>query len=96
MIDVGAKTVCFACDECGIHEQVERRIQVARELGENLQYEFNMMEHDKFLMQELYSRPCNMFNVGAMMPWMDYTPRTLEQVELLSNGWKIESVGKNE
>lgn len=55
-----------------------------------------MMEHDKFLMQELYSRPCNMFNVGAMMPWMDYTPRTLEQVELLSNGWKIESVGKNE
>ena len=59
-------------------------------------FEFNMMEHDKFLMQELYSRPCNMFNVGAMMPWMDYTPRTLEQVELLSNGWKIESVGKNE
>lgn len=31
-------------------------------------FEFNMMEHDKFLMQELYSRPCNMFNVGAMMP----------------------------
>ena len=59
-------------------------------------FEFNMMEHDKFLMQELYSRPCSMFNVGAMMPWMDYTPRTLEQVELLSNGWKIESVGKNE
>ena len=22
MIDVGAKNVCFACDECGIHEQV--------------------------------------------------------------------------
>ena len=39
MIDVGAKTVCFACDECGIHEQVERRMQVARELGENLQYD---------------------------------------------------------
>ena len=62
----------------------------------NNSFEFNMMEHDKFLMQELYSRPCSMFNVGAMMPWMDYTPRTLEQVELLSNGWKIESVGKNE
>ena len=30
MIDVGAKTVCFACDECGIHEQVERRMQVAQ------------------------------------------------------------------
>lgn len=21
-----------------------------------------------------------MFNVGAMMPWMDYTPRTLDQI----------------
>ena len=39
MIDVGAKSVCFACDECGIHEQIERRMQVARELGENLQYD---------------------------------------------------------
>lgn len=34
MIDVGAKTVCFACDECGIHEQVERRMQVARTFDE--------------------------------------------------------------
>lgn len=57
-------------------------------------FEFNMMEHDKFLMSELYTRPCQMFNVGAMMPWMDYTPRTLEQIELLSSGWKLESVGK--
>ena len=39
MIDVGAKSVCFVCDECGIHEQIERRMQVARELGENLQYD---------------------------------------------------------
>lgn len=43
-------------------------------------FEFNMMEHDKFLMQELYTRPCNMYNVGAMMPWMDYTPRTLDEI----------------
>ena len=56
-------------------------------------FEFNMMEHDKFLMQELYSRPCNMFNVGAMMPWMDYTPRTLDQIELLSSGYKAEAGG---
>lgn len=47
-------------------------------------------------MKELYDRPCQMFNVGAMMPWMDYTPRTLEQIELLSSGWKAEDVGKNE
>lgn len=47
-----------------------------------------MMEHAKFLMQELYSRPCHMFNAGAMMPWMDYTPRTLDEIELLSSGWR--------
>ena len=43
-------------------------------------FEYNMMEHTKFLMKELYDRPCNMFNVGAMMPWMDYTPRTLNEI----------------
>lgn len=39
MIDVGAKSVCFACDECGIQEQIEHRMQVACELGKNLQYD---------------------------------------------------------
>lgn len=43
-------------------------------------FEYQMMEHDKFLMRELYDRPCQMFNVGAMMPWMDYTPRTLDEI----------------
>lgn len=43
-------------------------------------FEWNMTEHDKYLMQELYGRPCQMFNVGAMMPWMDYTPRTLDEI----------------
>lgn len=43
-------------------------------------FESKMMEHDKFLMTELYGRPCNMFNVGAMMPWMNYTPRTLDEI----------------
>jgi calcineurin-like phosphoesterase family protein len=51
-------------------------------------FEAHMMEHDKYLIQELYGHKCNMFNVGVMMPWMDYTPRTLEQIEMLSNGWK--------
>lgn len=36
--------------------------------------------HTKFLMQELYGKPCLMYNVGAMMPWMDYTPRTLDEI----------------
>ena len=39
MIDVGAKSVYFACDECGICEQLERRLQVAHELGEDLQFD---------------------------------------------------------
>lgn len=43
-------------------------------------FEWHMMEHDKMLMRELYSHPCNMYNVGVMMPWMDYTPRTLNEI----------------
>lgn len=43
-------------------------------------FEWNMTEHDKYLMQELYGKQCLMFNVGAMMPWMNYTPRTLDQI----------------
>ena len=51
-------------------------------------FEANMMEHDRMLLEDLYCRKCNMFNVGAMMPWMDYTPRTLDEIELLSSGWR--------
>lgn len=47
-------------------------------------FEYQMMKHDKYLMEELYGRQCQMYNVGAMMPWMDYTPRTLD--EILTNG----------
>ena len=43
-------------------------------------FEHNMMEHDKLLMQDLYGKQCNMYNVGCMMPWMDYTPRTLDWI----------------
>ena len=44
-------------------------------------FEWNMMEHDKYLMKELYGKECRMYNVGAMMPYMNYTPRTLDQIE---------------
>jgi len=43
-------------------------------------FEHEMMEHDKYLMQELYGKQCQMFNVGAMMPYMDYTPRTIDEI----------------
>ena len=48
-------------------------------------FEANMMEHDRMLLEALYCRKCNMFNVGAMMPWMDYTPRTLDEIERRSS-----------
>jgi len=43
-------------------------------------FEYNMMEHTKLVMEQLYDRPCAMYNVGAMMPWMDYTPRSLDEI----------------
>lgn len=47
-------------------------------------FEYNMMEHDKYLMEELYEKPCNMYNVGAMVKYMNYTPRTLNEIVFAS------------
>ena len=55
-------------------------------------FEYNMMEHTKYLMKELYTKECEMYNVGAMMSYMDYTPRTLNEILLLANGYKEVSV----
>ena len=46
-------------------------------------FEWNMTEHQKRLMQDLYVRKdvCRMINAGAMLPYMAYTPRTLEELE---------------
>lgn len=43
-------------------------------------FEYNMMKRTKYLMEELYGKQCKMFNVGAMMSYMDYTPRTLDEI----------------
>lgn len=43
-------------------------------------FEYNMMENVKFQMKDLYDKECNMYNVGAMLPYMNYTPRTLDQI----------------
>ena len=59
-------------------------------------FEWNMMEHQRFLMEELYDRQCNMINIGAMMPWMDYTPRTLDEIENGYNLWRASRVTGNE
>ena len=43
-------------------------------------FEAHMMERIKKEMEDLYDKPCNMFNVGAMMGHMNYTPRTFEEI----------------
>ena len=43
-------------------------------------FEYGMMLHNRQLMEELYSTPCKMYNVGAMIDYMGYTPRTLDQI----------------
>lgn len=44
-----------------------------------------MTEHYKTAMEKL-RHSCEMYNVGAMMPWMDYTPRALDEILM---GWDI-------
>lgn len=57
-------------------------------------FEWNIMEHQRFLMEELYTRQCNMINVGAMMPYMDYTPRTLDEIEHGYALWRTFKAGE--
>ena len=45
-----------------------------------------MVEHFKKEMIELYDKECNMFNVGCMIEYMNYTPRTLDEILRLSEG----------
>ncbi len=46
----------------------------------HLSYEENIMQRIKYELKDLYNVPCNMYNVGVMMPYMNYTPRTLEEI----------------
>lgn len=57
-------------------------------------FEWNMTEHQRFLMEELYGKQCNMVNVGCMMPWMDYTPRTLNEIERGYIEWRSKNGGE--
>lgn len=43
-------------------------------------FEWNITERTKREMIELYDKECRMYNVGCMMSYMDYTPRTLEEI----------------
>ena len=43
-------------------------------------FEYNMIERMKYELIELYDKQYNMYNVGCMMPYMNYTPRTLKEI----------------
>lgn len=43
-------------------------------------FEWNMMQRVQYEMKSLYDKDSNMYNVGCMMTYMDYTPRTLEEI----------------
>lgn len=43
-------------------------------------FEWNMMERTQYEMTVLYDKQCNMINVGCMMTYMEYTPRTAEDI----------------
>ena len=50
-------------------------------------FEANIVEHSKQLIRKLYVRDdvCLAYNAGAMLPYMDYTPRTLDEILSASN-----------
>lgn len=43
-------------------------------------FEWNMMKQVQYEMRDLYERPSNMYNVGCMIDYMGYTPRTLKEI----------------
>jgi len=50
-------------------------------------FEWNMMKSIKREMKELYDKPCKMYNCGCMLDYINYTPRTLDEI-LEANGDK--------
>lgn len=43
-------------------------------------FEYELMEETKRRLIEKHGAMCQMYNVGCMMPYMDYTPRTLDEI----------------
>lgn len=42
--------------------------------------EWEIMEKTRKMIVEEFGQPCNMFNVGCMMEYMNYTPRTFKEI----------------
>lgn len=46
----------------------------------HMTYEWKLMEEHKKRVIEEFGKPFNAFNVGVMLPYMNYTPRTLDEI----------------
>lgn len=44
-------------------------------------HQWNVCENLKNELRQLQDLPMRMYNVGCMMEWMDYTPRTLQEIQ---------------
>ena len=52
----------------------------------HVSFEENMIQNFKLQMEELHEAPLKMANVGCMMPRINYTPRTLEEIFEITEG----------
>ena len=52
-------------------------------------FEWNMMKQIQYEMRDLYMKDCNMYNVGCMIDYMNYTPRTLDEIVKANKGEKV-------
>ena len=55
-------------------------------------FEWDMTERSKNIMVQA-GHNCEMYNAGAMMPWMDYTPKTLSGIWEGANTFYIRRMG---
>lgn len=46
----------------------------------HMSYEYNIIQYYQEQMRNLYLVKSNMYNVGSMMPYMNYVPQTLEEI----------------
>lgn len=54
----------------------------------HVSFEWNMMKQVQYEMKNLYGKDSRMYNVGCMVPGMDYTPRTLEEIKRIFDSQK--------
>lgn len=43
-------------------------------------WEYELIDNARLASIEISGKPCRMYNVGCMMSWIDYTPRTLTEI----------------